>query len=85
MYAVLGQGENALQYAESCLHRCLENSIDDLDLAFAYEAVSRAYAVLDDQNMFKKYFDLAKDSGEKIAKADDKKYFFAELNTISEL
>jgi hypothetical protein len=85
VYAVLGQGENALRFAKSCLQLCLEHKINDFDLAFAYEATTRAYAILGDVKMFTKHFDMAKESGKKIAKSDDKKYFFEELDKIPEL
>jgi len=83
VYAVLGQGENALTYANYCLQLCLENDIKDFDLAFAYEALARAYSILNNKAMEIKFLELAKKAGTKINKSDDKKYFFEELNTIS--
>ena len=82
VYSILGEGHNALKYALSCLHTCKENSFGDFDLAFAYEAATRAYAVLGDQRMLEQYMELAKKAGEDIAKEEDKKYFFGELETI---
>jgi len=83
VYAILDQGDNSLIYAKSCFNICLENNFGDFDLAFAYEAITRAFAVLCDTNMKKKYLKLAKETGESIAKEDDKQYFLSELNTIS--
>jgi len=82
VYAILGQGENALNFAKSCLHLCIDNELGDFDLAFAYEAAARAFAILGDKKMKEKHLKLAKDAGEVIAKEDDKKYFFNELVTI---
>jgi hypothetical protein len=82
VYAILGEGHNALKYAQSCLHICEENGFDDFDLAFAYEATARAFAVLGDQKMLDQHLELAKKTGETIAKEDDKKYFLSELETI---
>jgi len=82
VYAVLGQGENALSYAKSCLHLCVDHELGDFDLAFAYEAAARAFAVLGDAEMTKKHLALAKEAGEAITKEDDRKYFFSELGTI---
>lgn len=82
VYAVLGQGENALNYAKSCLHLCIDHDIGDFDLAFAYEAAARAFAVLGDSDMTEKHLTLAKKAGEAIAKEEDKKYLFSELETI---
>jgi len=83
VYAILGQGENALAYAKSSLHLCIDNDIGDFDLAFAYEAVARSFAVLGDTQMMEKHLALANEAGENIDKEDDRKYFFSELNTIS--
>lgn len=82
VYAILGQGENALNFAKSCLHLCKDNNFGDFDLAFAYEAAARAFAVLGDAEMKEKHLAFAKETGETIAKSDDKKYFFNELETI---
>ena len=82
VYAILGQGENALNYAKSCLHLCVDHDLGDFDLAFAYEAAARAFYVLGDSEMTEKHLALAKKAGENIAKEDDKKYFFNELESI---
>ena len=84
VYAILGQGKNALAYAKSSLHLCIEHDFRDFDLAFAYEAAARAFKALGDKEMVKKHLTLAKEAGEAIIKDDDKKYFFSELKTISE-
>jgi hypothetical protein len=83
VYAILGQGKNALDYAKSCLHLCIDNDFKDFDLAFAYEAVARAFAILGNENLMEKHQSLAKKAGEEIEKEDDRKYFFSELNNIS--
>ncbi len=83
VYAILGQGENALNSAKSCLHLCIDNHFGDFDLAFAYEAAARAFAILGDVEMKEKHLTLAKNAGENIKKEDDKKYFFTELETIA--
>ena len=83
VYAILDQGENALTYANSSLHLCMDNDIGDFDLAFAYEAMARAFTVLGNAEMVEKHLELAKKAGEVITKDEDRKYFFNELNTIS--
>ena len=82
VYAVLDQGENALVYAKSCLHLCIEHGFGDFDLAFAYESAARAFAILGDEEMTHEHLTLAREAGKSIAKEDDKKYFFSELDTI---
>ena len=83
VYAILDQGDNALIYAKSCLHLCIDNNIGDFDLAFAYEAAARAFSILGDSEMAEKHLILAKETGKAITKEDDRQYFFNELNTIS--
>jgi hypothetical protein len=83
VYAILGQGRNALVYAKNCLHQCTDHDFGDFDLAFAYEAAARAFAILGDVKMTEKHLALAQEAGKTIAKEDDRKYFFSELNTIS--
>ena len=85
VYAILGQGQNALAYSKNCLHLCIDNDFGDFDLAFAYEAAARAFAVLGDTKMAEKHWELARKAGEAIAKEDDRKYFFSELETITQI
>lgn len=63
VYAILGQGKNALTYAKNCLHLTIEHDFGDYDLAFAYEAALRAYAVLGDAEKTDKYLSLAREAG----------------------
>jgi hypothetical protein len=72
VYAVLGRGEPALDYAQRCLDRCLENEIGDWDLAFAYEALARAHKVAGNDAEFERNLALAGDSGAKISDAEDR-------------
>ncbi len=85
VYAILGQGQNALTYANNCLQLCIDNEIGDFDLAFAYEAAARAFAVLGDTKMIEKNLELAKKAGDTITKEDDRTYFFSELETITQI
>jgi hypothetical protein len=75
-------GENALKYAQSCLDLCRENNIGDFDLAFAYEALLRASAVLGDKLAFNQYKKFAQDASGKIGKEEDRDYFLSELSNI---
>lgn len=66
-----------------CLEICKENRIGDYDIAWAYEALARAYNVAGKKTEAKKYMDLGKEAGEKIAKKEDKDLFKSELEGIS--
>ncbi|MFX0021158.1 MAG: hypothetical protein ACFE9S_02455 [Candidatus Hermodarchaeota archaeon] len=80
VYSVLERGESALYHAKKCLELTESNDIKDFDLAFAYEAMARASALVKNKKNFEKYFELAKEAGEKINKKDDQEYFFQELD-----
>ncbi|UCE14568.1 MAG: hypothetical protein JSV04_05155 [Candidatus Heimdallarchaeota archaeon] len=84
VYSILKRYEPALYHAKRCLDISLKNEIKDFDLAFAYEAMARAYSLVDDKSDdFSKYLELAEKAGEKIKKTDDKEYFFSELKSLS--
>ena len=83
VYAILGQGLNALFYAESCIRLCIDHQIGDFDLAFAYESAARAYASLGNLDERNKYLALANEAGQAIEKNDDRMYFFSELESIN--
>jgi len=82
VYSVLGRSEPALYHAQLCLSICKENDIGDFDLAFAYEALARAYAVAGDESNSDKYFAKAREAGEKIEDQGNRDYFLGELNSI---
>jgi hypothetical protein len=84
VYALLKRPQAALYHAERCLSICQKHNIGDFDIAFAYEAMARAYAILGGKPAeVKRYLGLAKKAAENIAKEDDKKYFLSELKTIA--
>ena len=84
VYALLKHHAEALYHAERCLRLCQTHKIGDFDLAFAYEAMARAYATLSGKpgDVKHRYLALAKKAAESIAKEDDRKYFLNELKTI---
>jgi len=83
VYAVLGMAETALYHGEIALKTCQEKGIGDFDLAFAYEAVARAFSMMKNHSEKEKYLILAKEAGQKIGDEGNRDYFFSELETIS--
>lgn len=81
VYALLGMSESALYHGKRCLELTIENRIDDFDLTFAYEAIARAYSIIDKEKA-KEYIQLAKKSLDQIKKPDDKKYAESQINNI---
>ena len=51
VYSILGIGEAALYHGLKSLTICQQNNIGDFDLAFGYEAVARAYSVMNDDQV----------------------------------
>lgn len=82
VYSVLNHPQSALYHAQRCLAICKENKIGGFDIAFAYEAIARAYAITSNEAEKKKFYELAQTAAEQIKEIDDKKYFLSELKTI---
>ncbi len=82
VYSVLNRPQLALYHAKRCLEICKENNIGDWDIAFAYEAIARAYAVAGKKTESAKYIQLAKEAGEKIKEKEDKDIFLSEIKTV---
>jgi len=84
VYAVLRYPESALYHAQRCLDLCRANGIGDFDLAFAYEALARAYAIAGDDARSGEYIELAMKAAAEIAKPEDREYLEGELMTVVE-
>lgn len=82
VYAVIGRSEPALHHADRCLDVCLKENIKDFDLAFAYEAMSRAFKVANNSERMKQYKEKALLACEDIEKKEDKNMVIADLETI---
>jgi tetratricopeptide (TPR) repeat protein len=82
VYAVLGRAEPALHHARRVLELCQQNGIGDWDLAFAYEALARAYAVAGDAGQAREFTDRALAAAEDIADSEDRDLVLADLETI---
>lgn len=83
VYSVLGMFESAFYHGKSSLDYCLKNNIKDFDLAFAYEAVARAYMVGNNHELMEKYLSLAREAAAQIAEKDDRDYLLSEIKTIT--
>ena len=82
VYALLKRAEPCLYHAERCLQVTLVNDLKDFDLAFAYEAMARAYSISKDKQETASYISQAEEAGALITDAGDRKYFISELKTI---
>lgn len=81
-YSVLKRAEPALHHARRSLEICQAGGIRDFDLAFAHEALARAWAIAGDAEKSQEHIAAARKAAEAIAKPDDRNYFLAELRTV---
>jgi len=84
VYAVLNRPQAAIYHAQRCLDICTANQIGDFDIAFAYEALARAYAIAGESEKSREYIRLAEQAGEQIEDEGNREYFLSELGTVSE-
>jgi hypothetical protein len=80
VYAVLGRSEPALHHARRCLELCEENGIGDWDLAFAHEALARAYALAGQRDDAARHERLARAA--QIADQEDREHLLEALGTL---
>ncbi len=78
VYSVLRRGEPALHHAGRSLALCEQHGIGDFDLAFAYEALSRAHMVARDAAEASR-FAIAKTAADRIEDAEDREIFLGDL------
>jgi hypothetical protein len=79
VYAVLRRGEPALHHARRSLAVCERNGIGDFDLAFVYEALSRAHMVTGDAAEASRFAAVARTAGDRIADEEDRQIFLGDL------
>lgn len=81
-HALLGQGEQALHYAQRCLAFFESNAGEDWDLAFVHAAVAHAAAVAGDADLHAKHYALAEQLGQAIQDAEDRAVFADEFTKV---
>jgi hypothetical protein len=82
VYAVLSRPPTAIYHAQRSLALCEANQIADFDLAFAYEALARAYAIAGDEAQSQEYRASAEQAAEQIEDEGNREYFLSELATV---
>ena len=79
VYSVLGRGEPAVHHARRSLSLCEQHGIGDFDLAFAYEALSRAHMVAGDAAESSRFAAIARTAADRIEDAEDREIFLGDL------
>ena len=82
MYTVLGRSEPAIYHAKLVLDVCEQNDIGDWDLAFAYEALARAYAVAGNSAESARWLTKAQAASGAITDDEDRDLLLTDLATI---
>jgi hypothetical protein len=80
--SAMGMAEPSLYHAKRCLEITEETGIGDFDLAFAYEALTRAYAVARDRKNFDKYMEMAKEAIDGVEGDQDRAICVGELDKV---
>ncbi|MFW9918781.1 MAG: hypothetical protein ACFFED_04230 [Candidatus Thorarchaeota archaeon] len=78
--SAMGRGDSALAHAEKSLRIAQSTEHKDWDIAFAYEAITRAYAALGDESKFKEFKSLAQKTIDSLAEEQDKQICQGELD-----
>ncbi len=81
-YAAVGRAEPALHHARRCLELCEVHSIGDFDLAYAYEALARAYGLAGDDDPARRFRDQAYEAAERVADREDRQLVMSDLATL---
>lgn len=82
VYSILGFGESALRHAEYCLNWCQREDLGAFDLAFAHEALARAFRVLDDIEKVNHHVAEAQKIAEDIDDEENRQWLAENLNTV---
>jgi len=82
MYTVIGRSEPAIYHAKLVLDVCERNGIGDWDLAFAYDALARAYAVAGNSAESAQWLSKAQAASADINAAEDRDLLLKDLSTI---
>ncbi|MDM8533978.1 hypothetical protein QUF55_04645 [Clostridiaceae bacterium HSG29] len=82
VYSELKMIDQAIYHAEICLELSLINSLDELDIAFAYEAMTRAYSLAENKELYEENKKLAIEHGNKIENKENREYFLKEINSL---
>ena len=82
VYAALDRPEPSLFHAQRCLEICQAGKLGDFPLAYAYEALARAFALAGKARPLEACLKLAKTAGARIADPKERAQFLRDLRTV---
>jgi hypothetical protein len=79
---VLGHGNEALRHAQRCFELTQANRdlMQDFDVAYAFEGMARAQAMLGDHKIAEEFLLLAQQAGNAIANEEDRSIFMGDFD-----
>jgi len=82
VHVVLGHAKEALRHAEHCFELTESNKdlMEDFDLAYAFEGMARANAMIGDHKLAEEFYTLAQQAGNSIADVEDRSIFLGDFN-----
>jgi hypothetical protein len=82
VYALLGQAENARQFGLLALRESQKDGVPPFYLGYSYEALARSEVVAGDRTKADAYLALARQAGDMVTDAEEKKMLLDDLATI---
>lgn len=81
VHIVLGQAKEALRHAERCFEitQSHKDLMRDFDIAYAFEGIARAQAMLGDEKIAGQFYELAQQAGNGIADDEDRSIFMGDF------
>lgn len=82
VHVVLGHANEALRHAERSFEITQSNKdlMHDFDIAYAFEGIARAQAMLGDEKIAKEFYGLAQQAGNAIADDEDRTIFMSDFH-----
>jgi hypothetical protein len=82
VYTILREPASAMKHATRCIELTKDHmsEMKDFDIAYAFEAMARTYALLGDVMNGKEYYDLALRVGQAIKDPEDKQIFIGDFS-----
>jgi hypothetical protein len=82
VYAVLTYGEQALYYAKRCLEVSESGNLQPFYIAYAYEALARAYKALEKKDELSMALQQAHHYTDQVENKDEQKYLIDDLSSL---
>lgn len=82
VYALLSNFDSCIYHGKRALQLCEINGFQGFDLAYAYEALTRAYLVKGNKSECTKYLELALRETDKVQEKESKDLITADLNEL---